>query len=367
MAIKLKAKPKKITKAKILSVDRQFIGDEPVNIGVLTEDNHSVYVSALNWYNYMYDADTAREWLLEHMKRSGFEKAQIADVRRVSKLKIPTTIGWQARMMMNGNTLSERSMNYFNQRLDDLFREAQSMEVEVEVVETPKVNIQDRVNAKIDQLITDCEEAVDTTPDLNIYEWLTGKEVTGQAASTIRDFYAKCIGDHEVDEFDTRAEKKARAEQKKFWEDFVAAIDRYINNKKAVKIRKPREKKAKSAVDVVKNLKFQKEDKELKIVSVHPTEIVGCKQLWTYNTKYKKLTRYDAVGPNGIQVKGTTLIGFDVETASSKALRKPNISLQSLLSAGKVALRTFMSELKTSETKPNGRINEQTILLRVIK
>jgi hypothetical protein len=86
-----------------------------------------------------------------------------------------------------------------------------------------------------------------------------------------------------------------------------------------------------------------------------------------YNTKYKKLTKYLAVGPAGIQIKGTTLLGWDVETSISKSLRKPDESIQSLLSAGKVAIRSFMEGLKTASSKPNGRLNEQTILLRVIK
>lgn len=365
MAIKVKAKPKPISRAKIKSVDAQYVGTEPV---VVDGNDFSAYRDALNWYTYMHDQEQAREWLLEYMKKSGFERTQIADVRRCPKYAVPTTIGWQARIMMNGNKLSESSMNFFNQRLDDIFRMASHIKDETEVaVEKPTVNIQDRVQAKIYQLITDCEEAVDTVPNLNIYEWLTAKEATPLAAAAIREFYADWSTDHEPDEFDTRAEKKARLEQKKFWEDFVAAVDRYINNKKAVKIRKPREKKVKSAVDLVKNLKFQKEDSALKLVSVHPSEVVGCNQLWVYNTKYKKLTQYISMSPNGIQVKGTTLTGWDIESSVSKSLRKPEITTAEVLKAGKVTLRSLMSDLKTTSSSPNGRINEQTILLRAIK
>ena len=205
-------------------------------------------------------------------------------------------------------------VQFLNQRLDDLFAMAQLYKVEEAVpTDRPVINIQDRVQAKIQQLITDCEEAIDTIPNLNIYEWLAGKEASSQAATAIRDFYAKCIGDHEPDEFDTRAEKKARADQKKFWEEFVALVDRFINNKKAVKVRKPREKKVKSAVELIKNLKFQKEDKDLKIVSVHPAEIIGATQLWVYNTKYRKLTQYVTQSPNGFGIKGTSLTGWDTE------------------------------------------------------
>jgi len=102
-------------------------------------------------------------------------------------------------------------------------------------------------------------------------------------------------------------------------------------------------------------------------VSVNPTDIIGADQLWTYNTKLKKLTKYNSLGPSGLQVKGTSIIGFDVETSSCKRLRKPDETLQKVLGAGKIALRKILEEVKTVASKPNGRINSDTILLRVIK
>jgi len=66
-------------------------------------------------------------------------------------------------------------------------------------------------------------------------------------------------------------------------------------------------------------------------------------------------------------VKGTTLIGFDVERSLTKRLRKPDITIQSLLGAGKVTLRKFMEEIKSVESKANSRLNTDTILLRAIK
>ena len=358
MAIKVKAKPKQISRTAIKSIDDKAYGSEPIAIIKLGD--------ALNWYNYMASDDQSRDWFFTYVKKN-YSKNDIALLRRLPKWKISKTLGNVARILLNGNTLPEKNLYYFNNSVSGLLSEASALREET--TDEPKnvVSIQDRVQAKIYQLITECEEAIDADPKLDIYEWLVGKEATAQAASAIRDFYAKGLGDHEPDEFDTREMKKAREELKKYWENFVLLADRFINNKKAVKVRKPREKKVKSAVDIVKNLKFQKEDKALKVVSIHPAEIVGCSQLWVYNTKYKKLTKYLAVGPAGIQIKGTTLLGWDVETSISKSLRKPDESIQSLLSAGKVAIRTFMEGLKTASSKPNGRLNEQTILLRVIK
>ena len=358
--IKTKAKPKKITRSAIKSFDDKAYGPEPIQIKSFTD--------ALNWYNYMSDEDQSRDWFFTYVKKN-YTKGEVAALRKLPKWKISKTLGSVARILTNGNVLPDRNMEYFDRSVKDLVKMAASVVEKVETEETPKttVTIQDRVQAKIYNLITDCEEAVDTIQDFNVYNWLQAKEATPQAANALREYYSKFAADHEPDEFDTPAMKKHRAQLKKYWEEFVLLIDRYINNKKAVKVRKPREKKVKSAVELVKNLKFRKEDPSLKIVSVHPAEIIGCQQLWVYNTKYRKLTQYLALGPAGIQVKGTTVTGWDIESSTSKTLRKPEESLTALLSAGKVMLRSFMSNIKTAESKPNGRINNECILVRVVK
>lgn len=358
--IKTKTKPKQLSRTAIKSFDDKAYGPEPIQIKGFTD--------ALNWYNYMSDEDQSREWFFTYVKKN-YPKDVVSALRKLPKWKISKTLGAVARILTNGNILPQKNMDYFDTSVKALVKMSSSFVDESEPDEKPKstVTIQDRVQAKIFSLITDCEEAVDTIPDFNVYNWLQAKEASPQAANALREYYSKFAADHEPDEFDTPAMKKQRAQLKKQWEDFVLLIDRYINNKKAVKVRKPREKKIKSAVELVKNLKFRKEDPSLKIVSVHPAEIIGCQQLWVYNTKYRKLTQYIAVGPAGIQVKGTTVTGWDTESSTSKTLRKPEQSLTAVLSAGKVTLRSFMSNIKTAESKPNGRINHECILLRVIK
>lgn len=360
LTTKVKSKGPRLTRSTVKSIDDKYYGPEPIDVSVkgLTE--------ALNWYNYMHELDQAREWLLEYMKKNN-TKQELQFVRSVPKYEIPTTVGWIARMLMNGNDVRTP---YFVDRLNhliDLGKQAKAQVAE-KVEDKVVVSIQDRVKAKANQLLTDCEEALDQDPNLNIYEWLKGKEASTQAATAICDYYSKWIDDFKYEDPSyTRQQKKYNAEQLKRWTQFVSDCERYIGNKKVTKVRKPREKKQKSAVDQVKGLKFQKEFPQLKIVSVNPAEIVGSQQLWAYNTKTRKLTRYDASGPAGIQVKGTTLTGFDVEKSLTKSLRKPDTVIQQLLGAGKLALRKFMDEIKTNETKPTGRINTDTILLRVIK
>jgi hypothetical protein len=362
LTTKVKAARPKLSRSAVKSVNDLYYGSEPIDVSV------KGYTNALNWYNYMHELDQARDWLLEYLKKNK-TKDIVAAVRRVPKYRVPTTAGWIARMLMNGNTLQESSIRFLTEKVEELASIGMLIKEDTkeEVIDKPVVSIQERTQAKIQQLITECEEAIDTDSKLNIYQWLQGKEATAQAAAAIRDHYAKWIDDFEPDEFDTRAEKKHRTEQKKFWEEFVADCDRYCGNKKVTKVRKVREKKQKSAVELTSKVKYQKEFPPLKIVSVNPGEIIGAQQLWAYNTKYKKLTRYDAIGPAGLQVKGTSLLGFDVDKSLTKSVRKPEVVIQQLLTAGKVTLRKLMDELKTNETKPNGRINSDTVLLRVIK
>lgn len=351
---------KPITRAKVKSIDDKYYGPEPI---VVT--NHG---AALNWYNYMHEQEQAREWFIEYLKKNHSKEA-VNVVRTLPKWKVPTTVGWLSRMIMNGNKLSDSSMEFLQTHINELLASGKVEKVTIEEkADKPTVSIRERVLNKNQLMITECEEAVDTNPKLNVYEWLKTKEATPQAAAAIREYYSNWIPDFEYqDEFETRVEKKARLEQLKYWQQFIDDCDRYVGNKKVTKVRKPRERKQKSAVDLVKSLKFQKEFAPLKIVSVTPTDIIGCQQLWTYNTKYRKLTRYDASGPSGIQVKGTTLLGFDAERSMTKSIRKPEETIQELLGAGKVMLRKFMDEIKTNTSIPNGRINTDTVLLRVIK
>ena len=364
MVIKVKAKPKQISRSAIKSIDDKAYGSEPVVITGISQ--------ALNWYNYMSSDDQSRDWFFTYAKRS-YTKNEISQLRKLPKWRISKTLGNISRILLNGNELPKENMDYFDNGVKDLLKLASQIieEDEGAVAVKAVVDIQARVRDKAQVIITNLEEELDLVMEgkaFSMYTFCQANELNAQILNIVSDYYRP-----QYDEIMSNDEQVQEAFGKRlkfwinFWQSFFSDIERYVNNKKVTKVRKPREKKAKSAVDLVKNLKYQKEEPSLKIVSVHPTELVGCTQLWTYNTKYKKLSRYDSVGPAGIQVKGTTLIGYDVETSMSKGLRKPEASIQALLGAGKVSLRKLMEEIKTVESKPNGRINQDTILLRVIK
>jgi len=155
-------------------------------------------------------------------------------------------------------------------------------------------------------------------------------------------------------------------------EELLAALDFVIESAKAT--RAPRKAKPKSADKLVEKLKFCKVDDKYKLASITPVDIIGANELWVFNTKTRKLGKYVAsnVDPKGIgragtglQVKGTTIIGFDETQSIQKTLRKPEAQLKEFKNAGKVALRKFLEDIPTTDTKLNGRCNPDTVLLKI--
>jgi hypothetical protein len=149
-----------------------------------------------------------------------------------------------------------------------------------------------------------------------------------------------------------------------FIQSILDALDQYRSVKKATK--KARVKRAPNKEKVVSKLKYMKEQKTLKLVSINPVDIVGAQELWAYNTKTRKLYKYVAdslTGPLGI--KGTSITNFDTAKSVGKTLRKPEEKLKEFAKASKVQLRKFLDDIKATETLGNGRMNSDTVLLKV--
>ena len=128
----------------------------------------------------------------------------------------------------------------------------------------------------------------------------------------------------------------------------------------------PRKKKQLSVDKIVAKVKYKKEDNTLGIVSINPTQIIGAKELWVYDTKLRKITRYvadETLGP--LNIKGTAILGFDNSKSITKTLRKPNDQLGEFKKCTKVQLRKFIDNITTLGIKPNGSLNENQVLLKV--
>ena len=130
--------------------------------------------------------------------------------------------------------------------------------------------------------------------------------------------------------------------------------------------RKPRKRKKKTPEQLIAKLNYQEAYAPSDLKSEDPKKIIGAQQLWIYNTKTKKLGVYHAEDASGLSIKGSTIINHSESKSITKTLRKPDEVIPQVIKGGKVYLRNVLSELTTKESLLNGRINTDTILLKIL-
>ena len=202
---------------------------------------------------------------------------------------------------------------------------------------------------------------------------LKGKDAKAAHARVIREFYKRNLeeleelasgnADEQLREAYSYQSKKNIRKLIEFYREVDSACTMLMQESKVN--RKPRAKKTVPADKIVAKLKFKKTDEPLKLVSINATDIIGSKELWIYNTKTRKLGKYVAAVYQELSVKGASITGFNEDLSVQKTLRKPVDQLKEFKAANKVGLRKFLEDIKATDIKLNGRISEDTILLKV--
>jgi hypothetical protein len=242
--------------------------------------------------------------------------------------------------------------------------------------------IQERVRDAAMRMTEEIEEALDsfqTDPEnfdpkaFKMLNLLKGKEVKAAHARLIKGYYERDLAeltelasgkaDDQLKEGYSHRSKKQIKNLIVFYQEIMSACDMLAQEAKVN--RAPRAKKSVPAEKLVAKLKFMKTNEPLKLVSVNPVDIIGAGELWIYNTKSRKLGKYVAAEFQTLGVKGTSLTGFDEHKSICKTLRKPEEKLKEFKASGKIALRKFLDDINATDTKMNGRLNEEIILLKV--
>jgi hypothetical protein len=210
--------------------------------------------------------------------------------------------------------------------------------------------------------------------EFSMYEWLQSNNIPAAYATSIISKFTPVL-DELLEAYEGKCEqlKEGYRHLKKseiknlisFYNTLIEDAERYSSNTK--KVKKARKPRTISVEKKIKNLKYQKEDATYKIASVSPEKVIGAMELWTFNTKYKTITRLTAIDRGGLQVKGTSITNYCENNSITRSVgrKDPNEFLKRILEGGKLVLRKVFDEIKTE--KPLAyRINENTILLRVI-
>ena len=357
--------------ARITDANLAFAGSEPKFAVELSPID---MIKTLSWYSQNKDTKDAVKWATEY-----FKKKQKLDVSSVIK-KYPSTFGFICRIVLNGGQLGIKDQVWF----DDMVKKVKSQLSEPVIVEDkPKavvINIQDRIRAKADDCIAELDGQIDdliasgfsaNSQPYAVFHTLGIKDA--QTKYIVEWAKSKRVEFDEVLNTDDKELKEAYSNfTKPQLKKMIAYFDQVILDCQKVsgestKSRKPRKRKAKSPEQLTAKMKFMPEFKELKLTSVKPTDIVGSMSLWVYNTKTRKLGVYHAEDAGGLSVKGSTILNFTESKSVQKKLRKPEQMLPEVLNGGKVFLRNVMDSIRAVDGKLTGRVNADTILLKVTK
>jgi hypothetical protein len=357
------------------------LGTEPNWINKEEYNEQSEIMGAFNFYNYSCDKKDAKEFVLDYLKATNKSKEVIAAFRSLPDSKYIVQFGWLARMFTLGFKPSQKTIERFKEFYDTLLTMANnSLKNDPLPVEdtTPKVSIQDRIREKASEEAGEIEGMIDDfimsgckkNIDMNYY--FKSRNLSSVVMNRICDVFVErakeieevmVTDDPQLKEGYSNFSKVELRKFKEFLDSIVVAANAgAVANKPT---RKKRRVKEKPAVLVVAKMNYMKEFPELNLVSIAPEKVVGALQVWTYNTKTKLLGVYNADNAKGITVKGSTLQNFNEQTSIGKRLRKPEIVLPNVLSAGKVQIKKILPDLTTKETNLTGRMNSDTIIVRV--
>lgn len=329
---------------------------------------------ALNWYNYHSDTKESKKFTLQYLKEIKAQKTDIELIERVSDDYFQN-LGFVCRMKLRGAPLSAENEKWIIEFIESL-KNKKDFKVRED---KPAVNIQERIADKSREYIGELEGEIDEclmSKDyvFEPYKWMQANSIKGAHTKYITDFFKKRLD--ELNEVlqgkDIQLKEGYSNFSKTDLKRYISLLEKIVSDSEKTQhnaklTRAPRKKKAKSADKLISKLNYKKEDNGLKLVSVNPTDIVGCSQLWVFNTKTRKLGVYHASDAGGISVKGSTLLNYEESKSVQKTVRKPEVTLQEVLKAGKISLRKIIPDIKAVEQQLTGRINTDTILLRVIK
>lgn len=391
---------------RVIACDSKYTGEEPQWDGCENWDPIKFMTNRnrmFGFYNYYLSAKDLKVFTLEWMKNNGYKKDEIKYVKSLPDTQPSVTVSKLCRALNNGMLPTcDGCMDYYKEKpgyvnvephddlafvknaIDDLLK---GYTQPVAVEETDKKPVDQKANVSpIDRLKNKVESTVCRDLDwmlddwintdvrvfgINLHSSLKANSIPGAGVKYVnawlmrqRDELSGAIdGDQDCVEGYSHLSKQAIRHRIKELDKMLSQLEKYKATH--TNARKPRKKKIQSADRQVKQLKYLNESDEYAITSASPVLIPGSTKIYTFNIKYRKLTVYICESRDGMSVKGTTIKNYDESLSYSMTLRKPNDILNAVVTKTERRSQKILDELKTKRKPANGRINDQTLILKV--
>ena len=338
-------------KARRLSLERSLAGYPFPDFDKLQDRNHpefdKTYSYALNFANYTYEPSELKVFAQKFadMEMGGLSLSRIAE--------------WEF-FTSHSAWLHTRGVPMLPETLERIKAQFQKLYDKYNVKEKPTVDLK---ATRTGNLIGELDGVLDDA--------IMGRTVTQpfkivSEAGTVDTDKVREHFQAQLDEVNDETLSEHFPDKKKLAVVLGIIIKDLDKAKTAKPVRKARLMRPRkiNPTKMVRRLKYLKSDTETKLVSIDPEKIVGANILWVFNVKTRKLGKYEAKEGSSLMVKGSTILNF-ADTSVHKKVRKPADVLPKLMSAGKVEQRKLLESIRAVESPLTGRINKDTILVRV--
>jgi hypothetical protein len=378
---------------KSISAEERNIGTEVTNWMSIPEDQYenAVY-QTLRHYGYFYDIKEGNKWAAEWVKKNR-SSLELKQFRAAEPWRTSMTICGLCKMHMNGAQLSEKRIQWISDTVNKTIEIGKEKIKEKEALDKANVNMvkktpADIVKEKTSDFIGAIEEVIDMFnsktwcdyENYSVYNELKIANLPTNAAKAIIDYYTPLKEEIEEllslptpakrDDMQTQLAEGYSHLTKKQQKQFLALINQIIEDaekyqgaKKAS--RKPRIAKPKTASQQTSKMKYMKESSDYKVVSLEPANLVGATEAYLFNVKTRRVTYLVAYNQKGFEINGSTIKQFDPEQSGTKTLRKPEQFITDMTKVTKAKAKKVFDALKTKPASANGRVNDQTIILKV--
>ena len=366
-------------------LEEKHIGSEITDWSKVTDVDKAM-MECLRHYGYFYDNKEAFKWGETWVKKNRTAK-ELADYQAAKIWLVSTTIGGLAKMHTNGAPLEEKYMKSLNAAIDIAIKDgaatraitrvpSASVKTAIEILAEKTSDFIAKVEWVVDQYISGAQSEIQ---DYSVYDELKKINAPKTLVQKVIEYYTPLL--NELEELVTRKTpdllegyKHLKTVPNKrdylaFIKNIIDECQKFLNASVAAKVRAVRQPRVKKKIPVEKlvaRVKYQKESNEYKLTSINPVNIIGALDVYLFNTKYRRLVQLVAASVEGFSIKGTTIINIS-DTCSSKTLRKPEDALMEFGKATKARASKMFIDLKTKAGSANGRLNEETIILKVYK
>ena len=370
---------KKIKKVKPSNARKSILAEE-AKVGTATTDWSAVSVSdysdrireTLRHYGYFYEPKDGFKWAAEWIK-ANLEKQALTEFKASPERVFGMTAGSLCKIMLDGGKLNESARAIVDREIAAARqRGIAAMVAKEENTDTPKRTIADIMKENTSNFIGEIEEVIDRMDtEYSVYDEMKKIDAPAVTAKAIIDYYTpqvdemkELINDKPEDlvEAYRHMSAKEKRDYLKFLENIVDEAEKYSMSKKAV--RKTRTKKPKSADQQVARVKYLKESKEFKLVSIDPSKLIGSDSVYLFNTKTRQMIHLTTNDASGFKISGTTIQNFDEKASSRKTIRKPEEFFTEFMKATKAKSYAHYAKLTTKPASANGRINEHMLILK---